>query len=110
MINRILHSCSCIIEFIKLVAKRGKMLGKPRILSLFPTRLINSIKHEHSCKILYVICTVASAGNLQCVCSHAKNNPDIFFVPTTYYNQVNMVISENIQTTCYPYAYIIRES
>ena len=31
------------------------MLGKPPILSLFPTRLINSIKHEHSCKILYVI-------------------------------------------------------
>ena len=30
------------------------MLGKPRILSLFPTRLINSIKHEHSCKILYL--------------------------------------------------------
>ena len=29
------------------------MLGKPRILSLFPTHLINSIKHEHSCKILY---------------------------------------------------------
>ena len=30
------------------------MLGKPHILSLFQTRLINSIKHEHSCKILYV--------------------------------------------------------
>ena len=30
------------------------MLGKPRILSLFPN-LINSIKHEHSCKILYVL-------------------------------------------------------
>ena len=29
------------------------MLGKPRILSVSPTRLINSIKHEHSCKILY---------------------------------------------------------
>ena len=29
------------------------MLGKPRILSLFPTNLIKSIKHEHSCKILY---------------------------------------------------------
>ena len=28
------------------------MLGKPRILSLFPNSLINSIKHEHSCKIL----------------------------------------------------------
>ena len=27
-------SCSCIIEFIKLVAKRDKMLRKPRILSL----------------------------------------------------------------------------
>ena len=34
------------------------MLGKPRILSLFPTRLINSIKHEHSCKILYVFSAV----------------------------------------------------
>ena len=31
------------------------MLGKPRIVSLFPTRLINSIKHEHSCKILYYL-------------------------------------------------------
>ena len=30
------------------------MLGKPRILSLSPTRLINSIKHEYSCKILYI--------------------------------------------------------
>ena len=30
------------------------MLGKPRILSLFPNSLINSIKHEHLCKILYV--------------------------------------------------------
>ena len=29
------------------------MLDKPHILSLFPTRLINSIKHEHSCKIFY---------------------------------------------------------
>ena len=29
------------------------MLGKPRI-SFFPTRLINSIKHEHSCKIFYI--------------------------------------------------------
>ena len=35
------------------------MLGKPRSASLafylfFPTRLINSIKHWHSCKILYL--------------------------------------------------------
>ena len=31
------------------------MLGKPRILSLSSTRLINSIKHEHSCKIIYLL-------------------------------------------------------
>ena len=30
------------------------MLGKPRILSFSPTCLINSIKREHSCKILYI--------------------------------------------------------
>ena len=41
MINRILHSCSCITEFIKLVGENP------------PTHLINSIIHEHSCKILY---------------------------------------------------------
>ena len=29
------------------------MLSKPCILSLSSTRLINSLKHEHSCKILY---------------------------------------------------------
>ena len=28
------------------------MLGKPRILSLLSTRLINSIKYEYSCKTL----------------------------------------------------------
>ena len=31
------------------------MLGKPRILFLFPNSLIISIKHEHSCKILYLL-------------------------------------------------------
>ena len=30
------------------------MLGKPRILSLFLNSLINSIKHELSCKVLYL--------------------------------------------------------
>ena len=38
------------------------MRGKPRILSLFPTRLINSIRHEHSCKILYVSYIRDNAG------------------------------------------------
>ena len=31
------------------------MLGKPRIYLFSSTRLINSKKHEHSCKILYLI-------------------------------------------------------
>ena len=29
------------------------MLSKPRIDHFSPNRLINSMKHEHSCKILY---------------------------------------------------------
>ena len=33
------------------------MLSKPRILSLFPTRFINSTNHEHSCEILFVCCS-----------------------------------------------------
>ena len=40
------------------------MLDKPRILSLSPTRLINSIKHEHSCKILYLLSLLLSVGVL----------------------------------------------
>ena len=36
------------------------MLGRPRILSLSPTRLINSIKHDQSCKILYLFCSMFS--------------------------------------------------
>ena len=31
------------------------MLGKPRILSLFPNSLNKFKKHEHSCKILYLL-------------------------------------------------------
>ena len=30
------------------------MLGSLTFYLFFPTRLINSIKHEHSCKILYI--------------------------------------------------------
>ena len=52
MINRIYHSYSCIIKFNEPCCEKEKMLGKPRIVSLFfPTRLINSIKHEHPCTI-----------------------------------------------------------
>ena len=44
-----------LLNLLNSLRKRDKMLGKPRILSFFPTRLINSIKHEHSCKILYLL-------------------------------------------------------
>ena len=52
MINFNLHSF--ITEFIKLVTKCDKMLGKSRIVFFFSAGLINSINHDHSCKILYV--------------------------------------------------------
>ena len=43
MINRILHSCSDAIDFIKLVAE------KPHILHVsLSSTLINSIIHEHN--------------------------------------------------------------
>ena len=38
------------------------MLGKSHILSLFPTPLIISVKHEHSCKILYVSNFIEAIG------------------------------------------------
>ena len=47
MINRILHSYSCIIEFIKLVVKSDKMLGKHHILSLF-LNLFNKFNNVRS--------------------------------------------------------------
>ena len=42
-----------LLNLLNSLRKRDKMLGQPRIF-FSPTRLINSIKHEHSCKILYL--------------------------------------------------------
>ena len=39
---------------LNLLRKRDKMLGKPHIYLFSPICLINSIKHEHPCKILYI--------------------------------------------------------
>ena len=59
MINKIYHSCSCIFEFIQQVEEEIKCeasLTSCLTFYLFSsTHLINLIKHEHSCKILYVI-------------------------------------------------------
>ena len=54
MINRILYSCSCIIEFIKLLGKTDKMLGIASHLIFFPNSF-NKFNNEHSCKSLYLI-------------------------------------------------------
>ena len=43
-----------LLNLLNLLQKRDKMLDISRILSLFLTCLINSIKHEHKCKILYM--------------------------------------------------------
>ena len=43
-----------LLNLLNSLQKRDKMLDKRQILSLSPTRLIKSIKHEHSCKILYI--------------------------------------------------------
>ena len=60
------------------------MLGKPRILSLFPNSVINSIKHEHSCQILYfcmymftLMDIVACFYKVKCACSYVIANTDI---------------------------------
>ena len=39
--------------FINKLRKGNKMLGQPRILSLFPNLFNNFIIHEHSCKFFY---------------------------------------------------------
>ena len=53
-----------LLNLFNSLRKRDEMLGKPRISSLFPNLLnnITSIKHEHSCKILYLF--------IVCCCSH----------------------------------------
>ena len=60
----IYHSCSCIIEFIKIVAKKAiKCSASLTFYRFSPTRLINSIKHKHSCKILYLAVLLINFGN-----------------------------------------------
>ena len=39
-------------------------MAKPRILCIYPTRLINLIMHENSCKILYLSYDVASGSEI----------------------------------------------
>ena len=43
-----------LLNLLNSLRKIDKMLGKPHILSFFSIRLINSIKHKHSCKLHYL--------------------------------------------------------
>ena len=48
VINRIVHSCSCVIEFIKTSCEKEKNGSASLAFYLFsPTRVINSTKYEH---------------------------------------------------------------
>ena len=42
-------SAHVLLNLLNELRERDKMQGLPRILSLFTTRLINSIKQEHEC-------------------------------------------------------------
>ena len=48
-------SAHVLLNLLNELGKRDKMRGLPSILSLFATSLINSIKQEHKCKILFII-------------------------------------------------------
>ena len=97
-----------LLNLLNLLRKRDKMLGKPHILSLFPNRLINSIKHEYSCNILYLfsfffpdlsvgLVTVLSdliwkitvnfyAGHIMCKVVKFAQVSFIIFIPSCKYN------------------------
>ena len=51
-----------LLNLLNELGKRDKMRGLPSILSLSPTRLINSIKHEHSFQILNLIIIFLNTG------------------------------------------------
>ena len=55
MINRILHSWSFNMKFMKLVGYFGVLLAKARkIPRNYPNSFIYFILNDHSCKILYL--------------------------------------------------------
>ena len=48
-------SAHVLLNLLNELRKRDKLQRLPSILSLFATRLINSIIQEHKCKILFII-------------------------------------------------------
>ena len=48
-------SAHVLLNLLNELGKRDKLRGLPSILSLLATSLINSIKQEHECSILFII-------------------------------------------------------
>ena len=48
-------SAHVLLNLLNELRKNDKMRGLPRTLSFFATSLINSIKQEYECYILYVV-------------------------------------------------------
>ena len=59
-----------LLNLINSLRKSVKILGKPRIYFFSPTPSINSIKQEHSCKILYVSCKLILWCTLKIIGNH----------------------------------------
>ena len=53
-----------LLNSLNSLRKGDKMLGMPRIISLFPNSFKNSMKQEQSCKILYISYYFAHLGAL----------------------------------------------
>ena len=53
-VMRLIESNICAPEFIKLITKKDKCSASLAFYLFPPPRLVKSIKHEHSCKILYI--------------------------------------------------------
>ena len=42
-------------QILKSLRKKDQMLDNPRIYLFSSSRLVNALKHEHSCKIIYLL-------------------------------------------------------
>ena len=82
MIKRIYHSYSCIIKFNEPCFEKRKCSASLALYRCFSTRLINSIKHEHTCTIKHehtckIICLLRSSTyKLRIFCKSTKDSKD----------------------------------
>ena len=49
-LSKLIHA-PVLLNLLNSLQKSDRMLGKPQILLLSPTSLINPIEHEHSCTV-----------------------------------------------------------